>query len=88
MRAMMTEGLEFHLSSMLCDGDPIPEPRTTSVDFKLDAEDPIVEYCVVDWLDVKIVKYISRRATQIEPGHSVHQANLAARKAAAAQAAA
>jgi hypothetical protein len=86
MRAMMTEALEFGLSSMLCDGDPIPDATTTRVDFAVDAADPIVEYCVVDWLDVKIVKYIAQKATKIEPGYSMHMANLAARKAASAAA--
>ncbi len=82
MRAMLTEALEVHLSSILCDGDLIPEATTTNFDFAED-NDESVEYCVVEWLNVKIVKYISQRATKIEPCYSMHQASLAARKAAA-----
>ena len=84
MRAMMTEALEFGLSGMLCEDYSIPEPVTTSVDFALDAEDPNVEYCVVEWLDVKIVKHIYRNAKKIEPGYSMHMAAKAARQLAQA----
>jgi predicted RNase H-like HicB family nuclease len=82
MREMMTEALEFHLSSMLCDGEEIPEPITTQFDFALDAEDEIVEYCIVDWLDVKIVKSVYRNAKKIEPGYSIIKAARRAKKAA------
>ena len=82
MREMMTEALEFHLSSMLCEGEEIPEPVTTQVDFALDAEDEIVEYCVVDWLDVRIVKGVYRNAKKIEPGYSIIKAARHADKAA------
>ena len=82
MREMMTEALEFHLSSMLCEGEEIPEPVTTQVDFALDTEDEIVEYCVVDWLDVRIVKSVYRNAKKIEPGYSIIKAARRAKKAA------
>jgi len=82
MREMMTEALEFHLSSMLCEGEEIPEPITTQVDFALDAEDEIVEYCVVDWLEVRIVKSVYRNAKKIEPGYSIIKAARRAMKAA------
>ncbi len=38
MRQRMRESLEFHLEGLAADGDPIPEPQTTSVDFT--QEDP------------------------------------------------
>jgi predicted RNase H-like HicB family nuclease len=38
MRHAMREALEFHLEGLAADGDPIPEPATTSVDFA--EEDP------------------------------------------------
>jgi len=58
------------------------EPITTQVDFALDAEDEIVEYCVVDWLEVRIVKSVYRNAKKIEPGYSIIKAARRAMKAA------
>jgi uncharacterized protein YbaA (DUF1428 family) len=82
MRKMMTEALEFHLSSMLCDGEEIPNADTTQVDFALDAKDDLVEYCVVDWLEIKVRKSIYRNARKIEPGYSIIKAARQAKKAA------
>ena len=33
---LMREGLEFHLDSMLADGDPIPDPTTRVMTIKTD----------------------------------------------------
>jgi predicted RNase H-like HicB family nuclease len=75
MREMLTEALEFHLSSMLCDGDPIPEPAATIFDFgELRGEPAEAEYYVVEWLKVKIGKKACRSAKKIEPGYSIIKA--------------
>ena len=85
MRAMLTEALEFHLSALLCDGDPIPEAATTTFDFGEYHNQPgEAEYYVVEWLDVKVVKHIYRNAKKIEPGYSIIKAARAARKIAEA----
>jgi predicted RNase H-like HicB family nuclease len=53
MRAMMIEAVEFHLEGMIEDGDEIPSPVTTTVDFSEDDRDHGVEHCVVEWLEVE-----------------------------------
>jgi len=82
MRKMLAEALEFHLSSMLRDGEEIPRADTTTVDFALDAKDDLVEYCIVDWLEVRIRKSVYRNARKIEPGYSIIKAARRAQKAA------
>jgi predicted RNase H-like HicB family nuclease len=53
MRAMMREGLEGHFEVMADCGMALPEPATTSIDFKPeDFED--VEYFVVERLQIEI----------------------------------
>lgn len=52
MRAMMKEALEFHLEGTAEDGDPIPEPSTTQVDFT-DEDFEGVEYFVVEHVTVQ-----------------------------------
>lgn len=52
MRAMLTEALTFHLQGTAEDGDLIPEPHTTQVDFK-DDDFEGVEYFVVEHLSVE-----------------------------------
>jgi predicted RNase H-like HicB family nuclease len=53
MSAMLREALEMHIELTTQDGEPIPEPRTTNVEFKPeDFED--VEYFVVQHLDVAV----------------------------------
>ncbi len=55
MRSMMTEALEFHLGSMLEDGDPLPDASAvTSVDFAEESRTNGVEHCHVEWLPVRI----------------------------------
>jgi len=82
MREMMTEALEFHLSSMLCDGEEIPKADTTQVDFALDGKDDLVEYCVVEWLEIRVRKSIYKSARKIEPGYSIIKAARQAKQAA------
>ena len=53
MSAMLREALEMHIELTTEDGEPIPEPITTKVEFKPeDFED--VEYFVVQHLDVHV----------------------------------
>ena len=53
MRAMMKEGLTFHLEGMAEDGDPIPVPHTTQVDFP-DEDFEGVEYFIVEHLEIPV----------------------------------
>jgi predicted RNase H-like HicB family nuclease len=55
MTAMMREALEFHLEGLAAHGEPAPEARTITVEFKPeDFED--VEYFVIQHLDVRLPK--------------------------------
>jgi predicted RNase H-like HicB family nuclease len=53
MTAMMREALEFHFETMVEDGESIPEPIATSVDFKPEDFDD-VEYFVIQQLEVNV----------------------------------
>jgi predicted RNase H-like HicB family nuclease len=53
MRAMMKEALEFHLEGLIEDGDPIPEPHTTKVEFDPAIKDEVDHY-LVEWLSVSV----------------------------------
>ncbi|MBB6146657.1 putative RNase H-like HicB family nuclease [Silvibacterium bohemicum] len=53
MRVMMREGLESHFQVMTEYGERLPEPATTSVDFK-DDDFEDVEYFVVEHLQVEM----------------------------------
>ncbi len=53
MSAMMREALELHFEGLLADGESIPEPHATTVNFKPeDFED--VEYFVVQHIEVNL----------------------------------
>jgi predicted RNase H-like HicB family nuclease len=55
MRRMMKEALEAHLLFMASDGDPIPKPKTTNVDFSSDDFPPEgVDHYVVEWLEIEV----------------------------------
>ena len=54
MRAMMTEAIEGHFQVMAEDGDHLPEPALATVDFSHETRANGVEYCVVEWLEVRI----------------------------------
>ena len=55
MRKMMKEALEAHLDFMASDGDPIPHPETTSIDFStFDDPEGEVDHYVVEWLEVEM----------------------------------
>jgi len=58
MRRMMKEALTFHLEGVADDGDPIPVPHTTQVDFK-DEDFEGVEYFVVEHMDVEVSAFIN-----------------------------
>jgi len=56
MRSNMIEALEFHLEGTAEEGLPIPQSRTTMIDFGPTSEnyDPNVLYTVVEWLEVEV----------------------------------
>src|SRR5271167_800413 len=59
MRQAMREALEFHLEGLAADGDHIPEPATTSVDFAEEDPEHGVLSCIVEWLEVTVPQYQS-----------------------------
>ena len=54
MRHAMREAVEFHLGALAADGDSIPEPRTTSVDFAQEDPEHGVLSCIVEWLEIEV----------------------------------
>jgi|SRR3974390_454255 len=54
MRQAMREAVEFHLEALAADGDDIPEPRTTSVDFAHEDPEHGVLSCIVEWLEIEV----------------------------------
>ncbi len=54
MRTNMRKAVEFHLEGLVVDGDAIPEPRTTSVDFAQEDPEHGVLSCIVEWLEVTV----------------------------------
>jgi predicted RNase H-like HicB family nuclease len=59
MRNAMREAVEFHLEGLAADGDPIPDPATTSVDFAEEDPEHGVLSCIVEWLEVTVPQYQS-----------------------------
>ncbi len=59
MRAAMREAAEFHLEGLAADGDPIPEPARTSVDFAEEDPEHGVLSCIVEWLEVAVPQHQS-----------------------------
>jgi predicted RNase H-like HicB family nuclease len=57
MRRAMREAAEFHLEGLGADGDAIPEPITTSVDFAEEDPEHGVLSCIVEWLEVTVPQY-------------------------------
>ena len=53
-RRLMSEGLRFHLEMLAEDGDPIPEPRTSTYDFAEETPENGVSHCIVEWLEVEM----------------------------------
>ncbi len=54
MRRTMREAVEFHLEALAADGDTIPQPRTTSVDFAQEDPEHGVLSCIVEWLEIEV----------------------------------
>ncbi len=54
MRRFMRDAVEFHLEALAADGDPVPQPVTTSVDFANEDPEHGVLSCVVEWLEVGV----------------------------------
>ncbi len=63
MRANLLEALEFHLEGNAEDGLMPPEAASTGFDFK-EVFTNDVEYCVVEWLEVRLPAAISFTAPQ------------------------
>ena len=54
MRTNMREAAEFHFEEMAADGESIPEPRTTTVDFAQEDPEHGVLSCIVEWLEINV----------------------------------
>jgi predicted RNase H-like HicB family nuclease len=54
IRQAMREAVEFHLEGLAADGEHIPEPRTTSVDFAQEDPEHGVLSCIVEWLEIEV----------------------------------
>lgn len=57
MRRAMREAAEFHLEGLVADGDPMPEPATTTVDFAEEDPEHGVLSCIVEWLEIAVPQY-------------------------------
>jgi predicted RNase H-like HicB family nuclease len=57
MRIAMRQAAAFHLEGIALDGDPIPEPATTSVDFAEEDPEHGVLSCIVEWLEIAVPQY-------------------------------
>ena len=57
MRVAMRRAAEFHLEGLPSDGDPIPEPATTSIDFAEEDPEHGVLSCIVEWLEITVPQY-------------------------------
>ena len=57
MRRMMREAAEFHLEGLSADGESLPEPVTTSVDFSEEDPEHGVMSCIVEWLEIAVPQY-------------------------------
>jgi predicted RNase H-like HicB family nuclease len=57
MRKGMREAAQFHLEGLAGDGDPIPEPVTTSVDFAEEDPELGVLSWIVEWLEIAVPQY-------------------------------
>ena len=54
MRQTMREAVEFHTQALAADGDSIPEPHTTTVDFAHVDQEHGVLSCIVEWLGIEV----------------------------------
>ncbi len=57
MRRAMREAAEFHFEGLAADGDPMPEPTTTSVDFAEEDPEHGVLSSIVEWLKIAVPQY-------------------------------
>lgn len=64
IRANLKEGLEFHLAGNAEDGILPPEAITAMVDFSDETRANGVEYCVVEWLEVRLPALATNAARQ------------------------
>ena len=61
IRLGMREALEFHIESIVEDGEVIPEPHTTSIDLA-DGDFDGVEYFVIEHLEIVVPQAIVQAA--------------------------
>lgn len=54
MRSAMREAAEFHLEGLAADGETVPEPVTTTVDFAEEDPEHGVLSCIVEWLEIAV----------------------------------
>jgi predicted RNase H-like HicB family nuclease len=54
MRRNMREALEFHFEGMVLEGEPLPEPMTTVIDFAVERPEEGVSHCVVEWIEIRL----------------------------------
>jgi len=54
IRQIMREAVQFHLEGLAADGERIPEPQTTSVDFTQEDPEHGVLSCIVEWLEIEV----------------------------------
>jgi predicted RNase H-like HicB family nuclease len=57
MRSAMRQAAEFHLEGLITDGDLVPDPATTSVDFAEEDPEHGVLSCIVEWLEIAVPQY-------------------------------
>ncbi len=64
MRVMMKEAVEGHFQVMAEDGDILPEPTNAVVDFTDETLANGVEFCIVEWLEVRMPAQVTLAAQQ------------------------
>ncbi len=64
MREMMREAMEGLIESMEEDGDAVPPPAITSIDFAGQSPEMEVAYTVVEWLEVYVPAYATLTVKQ------------------------
>jgi predicted RNase H-like HicB family nuclease len=54
MRVSMREAAEFQLRNLVDDGDAVPNPVTTSVDYPQENSEHGASSCIVEWLEISV----------------------------------
>ena len=61
---MMREAMEGLIELMVEDGDAVPPPAITSIDFAAQAPEMEVAYTVVEWLEIRVPAYATSTVQQ------------------------